>query len=124
MKRLILFAFLIGISMFAFMFIVTTSWIQFEVDNRCEIAQEKYPGDCVEALISYLNDESNPYKSRNSAIWALGQIGDERAFATLNSYYTGIIPDREPLDGGISQYELKKAVNLTSGGLNLSKLVR
>jgi hypothetical protein len=33
--------------------------------------------------------------------------------------YTGNIPPREPLDAMISQYELRKAVDLTSGGTNM-----
>jgi len=49
-------------------------------------------------------------------------LGDSRALPTLQKYYTGNIPNREPLDGVISQYELKKAINLTSGGVNLTAI--
>jgi len=115
---------LIGLSLFTFMFIITCTLIGLDVNQRCEVAQDKYNGDCVDALISYLKDENNSYKSRNSAIWALGQIGDKRALPVLESYYTGNIPKKEPINNTISQYELKKAINLTSGGLNITKLVR
>ncbi|MFC1625981.1 HEAT repeat domain-containing protein [Patescibacteria group bacterium] len=124
MKRIIVYGLLVGVSLFTFMFIVTCNLIGFDVSQRCQIAQDRYKGDCVEALISYLKDEDNSYQSRNSAIWALGQLGDERALPTLKEIYTGDIPDKEPLNERISQYELKKAINLTSGGFNITKLVR
>jgi hypothetical protein len=41
----------------------------------------------------------------------------------LEKYYTGDIPDREPLDRMISQYELKKAIDLASGGTNVASLL-
>lgn len=106
------------------MFIITSTLIGLDVSQKCEIAQDRYEGDCVEALIAYIEDEDNSYRSRNSAIWALGQIGDGRALPVLDSYYTGEIPDRESLDETISQYELKKAINLTSEGFNITKLIR
>jgi len=53
----------------------------------------------------------------------LGQLGDNRTLPVLQSYYTGDIPEREPLDKTISQYELKKAINLTSGGFNMSAII-
>lgn len=124
LKRKIFFGALIAGSLFTFMFIVTCTLIGLSVSQRCEVAQDRYSGDCVEALISYLDNEENSYESRNSAIWALGQIGDTRALPILEKYYTGNIPDREPIDKVISQYELKKAINLTSGGFNITKLIR
>ena len=124
LKRKILFGFLISASLFTFMFIISCTLIGLDVNQRCEIAQDKYAGDCVDALTAYLKDNSNTLKGRNSAIWALGQIGNKKALPTLKSFYTGNIPDKEPLDETISQYELKKAINLTSGGFNITKLVR
>jgi hypothetical protein len=41
----------------------------------------------------------------------------------LKNLYTGDIPERESLYKTISQYELKKAINLTGGGLNISAFV-
>jgi hypothetical protein len=123
-KRKLLYGFLLFASLITFMFVVTCTLIGLDVSERCNMAQDRYEGDCVEALISYLDDGSNSFRSRNSAVWALGQIGDARALPTLKNYYTGNIPPKEPLDKGISQYELKKAINLTSGGLNITKLVR
>jgi len=116
----------IGISIISLFFIITCSWIGYEVKQQCKDAKEQYlsqDGDCVTALIHLLNDEGKGFKARNSAIWALGQLGDARALPVLQSYYTGNIPPREPLSKTISQYELKKAIQLTNGGLNISAII-
>lgn len=119
---LLLFLAATGISLLVLLFVIGTTWIGFTVKNLCKTAQWEYQGDCTTALIAQLQDEERGYKARNDAIWALGQLGDERALPVLQSYYTGNIPDREPLDGSISQYELKKAINLTSGGANITAI--
>jgi HEAT repeat protein len=74
-------------------------------------------------LISLLKDENKGFRERNDAVWALGQLGDSRALPVLRKFYTGDIPEVELLDGVISQYELKKAINLTSGGVNISAFI-
>ncbi len=113
----------IGISIFLLFFVVTCSWIGYEVKDQCQEAKRQYSGDCVEALISLLNDEKQGFRPRNDAIWALGQLGDSRALPVLQSYYTGNIPEKEPLYKTISQYELKKAVNLVGGGFNIGSFI-
>jgi len=110
----------IGSSIFLLFFFIGSVWIGYEAKNLCQNARWQYGGDCVEALIAQLNDENQGFRARNHAIWALGQLGDNRALPVLQKYYTGNIPDREPLDKTISQYELKKAVNLASGGTNIT----
>ena len=42
-------------------------------------ATQEYSGDRVEALIAYLQSEEHSLRNRNRAVWALGQIGDDRA---------------------------------------------
>lgn len=110
-------------SIFLLFFFITCSWIGYEVKRQCQTATNQYSGECVESLIKLLNDDHQGFRARNDAIWALGQLGDERALSTLENYYTGDIPDREPLNEVISQYELKKAVNLTSGGINIGAFI-
>jgi hypothetical protein len=110
----------IGISLFLLIFVISCTWIGFDVKNQCQTATRAYGGDCVTALRALLSDEHRGFRERNNAIWALGQLGDGRAHPLLKSMYTGIIPDREPLDAMISQYELKKAVALTNGGFNMT----
>jgi len=108
----------VGLCILLLFFVIAVTWIGFDVKTQCTAARSDYGGDCVEALVSLVQDESRGYRNRNNAIWALGQLGDSRAHAPLQSLYTGVIPPREPLDAGISQYELRKAVDLTGGGAN------
>lgn len=120
LKRIVLFLVAIGTSIVALFFIITSTWIGYDVKDQCQRAKQQYTGDCVESLSALLNDSHQSFRQRNQAIWALGQLGDNRALPILQSFYTGIIPNREPLDKMMSQYELKKAINLTSGGLNIT----
>jgi hypothetical protein len=122
-QKILLLTALLGIGAFALFFLATCLYIGAQVDHRCQTAMRQYPGDCTEALIAQLNDAGQAYGERNSAIWALGQLGDGRALPVLQGYYTGNIPDREPWNGTISQYELKKAIRLTRGGVNLGAWV-
>ena len=121
-KQSILFTGAIGISIFILFFVITCTWIGFDVKTKCFDAKKEYGGSCTESLISLLEDENRGFRARNSAIWALGQLGNQNALPVLQSFYTGNIPDREPLDKTISQYELKKAINLTSGGKNITAI--
>jgi hypothetical protein len=110
----------IGASVVLLFFIIGCIWIGYEVKAQCKEVKDQYGGDCVEAMIDLLKDENQSFKARNSAIWALGQLGDDRALPVLKSFYTGDMPEREPLNQVISQYELVKAINLTSGGKNVT----
>jgi len=122
-KQNLLYIIAIGASIFFLFFFIGCSWIGYEVKGQCQKAKRQYGGDCTKALIALLNDENNGFRARNDAIWALGQLGDGHALPVLQSYYTGNIPEREPLDKMISQYELKKAVSLTSGGTNIASFI-
>lgn len=119
-KDLIIYGGSICLVLLVFLFLLTTNIIGYGVKDSCQLAKDKYPGSCVEALISYLGDDSNDMRSRNTAVWALGQLGDKKALPLLNEYYVGIPEGKEPLGKNISQYELKKAIKLIDGSLNLS----
>jgi len=112
----------IGTGVFLLFFVITCTWIGFDVKSQCERAEDKYGKDCVESLIMLLDNENEDFRDRNTAIWALGEMGDTRALPVLEKYYTGEIPEREPLNKVISQYELKKALSLTRGGVNLTAI--
>ncbi len=120
LKHIVLYICAIGMSIFLLFFVICCVWIGYDVKDQCYKAKQAYSGDCVEALMSLLQDETRDFRSRNSAIWALGELGDKRALPILQHFYTGTIPPREPLNKTISQYELKKAINLTSGGVNIT----
>lgn len=123
-KNIFFYVFAIGNSIFLLFFFITSVWIGHEVKRLCQEARWEYhQTDCVTALITTLEDEHRGYRTRNHAIWALGQFGDHRALPSLEKYYTGNIPDREPLDITISQYELQKAINLVSNHPNLTALI-
>ncbi|MDD4975509.1 MAG: hypothetical protein PHY93_14210 [Bacteriovorax sp.] len=112
----------IGISIFALFFVITCVWIGVSVKTKVQEAKADYGGSSTEALMTLLEDESQSFRSRNSTVWALGQLGDSQALPILEKYYTGEIPDREPLNEVISQYELKKAIKLLDGGKNLTAI--
>lgn len=122
LKNPFLFLLSLGLSLFILFFVVTSSWIGYDIKSKCRESKADYGGNCTQALISLLKDENRSFNSRNSAIWALGQIGDSTALPVLQSFYTGYIPDREPLNEMISQYELQKAIKLTNGGFNLTAI--
>jgi len=112
----------IGLSTLLLVFFIGSVWIGYEAKSLCQNAVWQYGGDCVEALIVQLEDEHQSYVARNHAIWALGQMGDTRALPVLNKFYTGVVPEREPLNEMISQYELKKAIELVQGGINITSV--
>lgn len=107
-------------STFILLVLISFTWIGYQVTSDCEISQKQYAGDCVETLSALVEDDTQNYSIRNSATWSLGQLGDPRALPVLEKYYTGNIPDREPLNKTISQYELKKAIALARGGRNIT----
>jgi len=122
-KEKLFYSIAIATSIFLLFFFIGSVWIGYEAKSLCQQAQWQYDGDCVEALIAQLDDRHQGFRNRNHAIWALGEIGDSRALPILEKYYTGNIPNREPLDDMISQYELKKAINLARGGTNITTWV-
>lgn len=119
MKTLIFLTLGIGLVVF----LITSAWVGYGVKNACSSAQKRYEGDCVEALSDQLIDEEEEFRTRNMAIWALGQIGDTRAEPILQRYVKDTIPARERLNETISQYELQKALDLVHGKYNVSKVV-
>lgn len=120
-KEKLFYIFAVGLSIFCLFFFIVSVWIGYDAKSMCLNATRQYKTpDCVEALIAQLEDEHQDFRSRNYAIWGLGAIGDSRALPVLQKYYSGNIPDREPLDEMISQYELKKSIDLAKGGMNIS----
>lgn len=120
-----LFAYIAGIGIIFFLLFlaITSVWIGNNVKERCQIVQEQFDGDCIEALIQYLNDENNTFRDRNTAIWALGQLGDQRALPVLKSYYIGYEKGEfSNYYADISQYELYKAIKLIESGFNISAI--
>jgi len=63
-----------------------------------------------------LSSTSRSFREKNEAIWALGQLANKSSLPILRKHYTGKIPNKEPYDKNISQYELKKAINWCEKG--------
>jgi len=114
--KIFVFLSLIGVSAIFLLIIISFIWIRFDVKVKCIDAKREYGGNCVNALINLLDDEKQSIRSKNSAIYVLGQLADKRALIILQKLYTGDIPEKESLYKTISQYELKKAINWCNEG--------
>ena len=115
-KWILGYGFLVLAGSFILFFMSTCAWIGFSVKDKCRTARDQYGGSCVEALMEYLEDEDgHSLQERNEAVWALGQIGDERALPLLQKYYTG---EECRHDKFLCQWELEKAIALAEGGFN------
>jgi hypothetical protein len=77
-----------------------------EIETMCDKAQQKYPGDKVEALIKYFNSESFNYQERQRIVWTLGELRDKRALPTLE----GLLRNER-----YDQYEVEKAIKKITG---------
>ena len=88
------------------------------VDKAANKARQSFPGDPGMALIAVATSENFPLKDRNRAIWALGQLGEVRALAPLESLLTG-----KPCDHAVAvcQHEVRKALRLCHGGINITR---
>ena len=104
-------------------YIITSLWIGSDVRRFCKTAKKYYGGDCVSSLSEMVDDRGMPFKDRNHAIWALGQLGNPKALTYLTKYYTATIPEKESLETGLSQYEISKAIGLIQGGVNISAII-
>jgi HEAT repeat protein len=78
-------------------------------------AVQEYPGDRIEALMTYVESANHNLRQRNRAVWALGQIGDSRALPVLEKFRTGKPCDH---DSTLCQGELRKAIKACKGSFN------
>jgi HEAT repeat protein len=118
-KKLLRYASLVLALMFGIILIfviATFSIIYLEVRNVCTRAISEYSKDCIDSLVLTLESEDKSFKEKNDAIWVLGQLADERALPALVKLQTGEVPEREPLDEVISQYEIRKAIHWINDG--------
>lgn len=72
-------------------------------------AMAKFPGGRVEALIRVVDCDECALKDRNHAVWALGQMAEERASSTLRRHFDGR-PCKHA--SRLCQYELGKAIRM------------
>ena len=114
-KKVLVYGALTCLALFLFVF-VTTCWsIRSSVKEISVEATQEFRGDRIEALMSYVDSENHSLRQRNRAVWALGQIGDERALPVLEKWYTGGPCDH---DNSLCQRELQRAVKGCKGAFN------
>jgi len=101
-------------------FLLVSWWIGSAVRSSCSLAMREHDGDQVIALMRYADSSSHSLRDRNRAVWALGNLGDARALPLLEKYYTGSPCDHDRM---LCQNQLKTAIELCRGGLNLPALV-
>jgi hypothetical protein len=72
-------------------------------------ATTRFPGGRVDALIQVVDCSFCPMQDRNHAVWALGQMVEERAMPVLRKHFDG-----QPCTHGsrLCQYELGKAIRM------------
>ncbi|OGD13555.1 MAG: hypothetical protein A2V76_06385 [Candidatus Aminicenantes bacterium RBG_16_63_14] len=87
------------------------------VDDALEKARGRFSENDTDGLVAMMNSSDIPLKDRNLAVWALGQLGDTRATASLEMLLTG-----KPCDhaSAVCQRGLKKAIRQCRGGVNIS----
>ena len=114
-KKVLVFGILSCLAFLIVAFVMICFSIRSSVKEISAEAVQQYPGDRIEALITYVDSENISLRQRNHAVWALGQIGDERALPTLEKSYTGQPCDH---DSRLCQREVQKAIKLCKGSFN------
>ncbi|MCD8485130.1 hypothetical protein LRY65_01715 [Candidatus Woesebacteria bacterium] len=123
MKNKLLFLVSLAGTLFFLVFVVSSVWIGYVVEENCQEAVARYGGDCVAALSAELDDEAASFTDRNDAVWSLGQLGDAQAIPALEANYTGDMSQTK-YHSTLSQYELGKAIRLLESGFNITHIVR
>ena len=96
--------------------------IYSDVKQVAQAARTKFPGDSVQALVACLQSDDVSFQDKNEAVWALGQIGDNRALQPLKNLYTGVECEKPcSKKNKICQYELEKAVEFCGGKFSATK---
>jgi hypothetical protein len=114
MKRKLMIAGFVVVSIMAGGLLVLQIWIGSSVKQNIRYAQQKYPGTVEDALISYMLDEKISAEGRtHEAIWTLGQIRSEKALPYLKEFYKDD-PKGKTCYGKhenmLCQYEIHKAI--------------
>lgn len=117
LKKLLLYVIAAGLGIVFLSLVIISFWIGLGVKKECQKAQQEHRGNCVKTLSAFIEDKKNTFKEKNSAVWALGQLGDPKALPVLNKYYTG---EECEHDKFLCQYELEKAIKLTKGSFNIT----
>lgn len=120
LKNIIIYGGSIGLVTLVFVFLVSVTIIGYGVKDTCQMAKDKYDKGCVDSLIALLDDPENDMRNRNSAVWALGQLGDDKSLEVLKKYHDG--EDSFPVDLSVklSQLQLERAIGYMEGNPNIT----
>lgn len=85
--------------------------MQHDLWEITSLAELSYPQaeEPVAALLVWIQAPTHSIEERNRGVWALGQMGDQRALPVLEQYYHGGTCDHE---NELCQRELEKAIKL------------
>ncbi|MDX1979823.1 MAG: hypothetical protein SFV51_06125 [Bryobacteraceae bacterium] len=72
-------------------------------------AVARFPGERVEALMRVVDCGACPLEERNRAVWALGQVAEQRAGSVLRNHLDG---RPCPHESRLCQNELQKAIRM------------
>ena len=114
-KKVILYGTLSTLAFLLVAFVMIWWSLSSSIKDISAEATSLYPGDRVEALMAYVESENHSLRQRNLAVWALGQIGDQRALPVLEKSYTGGPCDH---DNFLCQGELQKAIKKCKSSFN------
>jgi hypothetical protein len=99
-KKKIIIVFVIILAIFMFMFMSSCLYIELRIKEICENALQKFPEskDKIDALILVIQKEENCTQEKINTLWALGQLGDEKALPFLYENQGEIIEIKGWLD--------------------------
>ncbi|WP_340113886.1 hypothetical protein [Maribellus mangrovi] len=88
-KRLKIFI-IIGFSILLLLFLGTSFYVEYRVQETCKLALESYPGDKIQALVNVAQSRAECDDEKSRALWAMGQLGAKQALPYLLENYDGI----------------------------------
>ena len=83
--------------------------IRSSLQRFSDDAVTRFPGDRAEALMRVVDCDACNLKDRNHAVWALGQMVEERAISVLRRHYDGHPCTHTTR---LCQKELRKAIRM------------
>ena len=118
MKRIFLWIIVAGLVIFLGSACYTFNLIYRQVYRITATARSEFSGNAVQALSSLIESDSHGFEERNTAIWALGQLADPEALPFLERIHAEAGTQTVPFDrsGGLSKYEIEKAIKWCSKG--------
>jgi hypothetical protein len=110
-KALLASAALLGLLVAALAGVIVS--IRSGLQRDSDEAMARFPGDRAEALMQLVDCDPCSLDDRNHAVWALGQMVEERAISVLRKHFDGQPCNHKTR---LCQYELRKAIRMIETG--------